>query len=50
LTRAALAADQAFAEETRRQAEQQTDVRLYPTSAGMAELTAELPAPLAAAC
>src|SRR5215218_1929707 len=50
LTRAALAADQAFAEQTRAQAERRADVRLYPTGAGMAELTAELPAPLAAAC
>ena len=50
LQRAALAADAAFAEEKWQLAERQSDVRLYPTDAGMAAFTAELPAPLAAAC
>jgi hypothetical protein len=50
LTRAALAADADLAEQRRADAEQQADVRLRPTADGMAELTGEMPAPLAAAC
>jgi hypothetical protein len=48
--RAALAVDARFAEEKRKQAERRTDVRLYRTDAGMAELSTEMPAALAAAC
>ena len=50
LIRAALAADESFAEKKRKLAERQADVRLYPTDAGMAAFAAEMPAPLAAAC
>ena len=50
LQKAVLAVDAAFAEQVRAEKERQTDVRVYPTSPGMAELATELPAPVAAAC
>jgi hypothetical protein len=51
LRRAVLAVDAEFAERCRAQAERAADVRLRPSpDAGMSELAAELPAPVAAAC
>ncbi|MGZ4550357.1 MAG: DUF222 domain-containing protein, partial [Blastococcus sp.] len=50
LTRALLAADAAFAEQCRAEAEKRADVRMYPTAAGMSALVTELPAPVATAC
>jgi hypothetical protein len=50
LHRAVLAVDATSAQERRKRAERQADVRLYPTADGMAEFIAEMPAPLAAAC
>jgi hypothetical protein len=50
LTREVLAVDATAAEERRAQAQAAADVRRYPTRDGMAELAAELPAPLVAAC
>ncbi|MGZ4666176.1 MAG: DUF222 domain-containing protein, partial [Frankiaceae bacterium] len=50
LTRAVLAADAAFAEQRRADAQKRADVRMYPTAAGMSALVAELPTPVAAAC
>jgi hypothetical protein len=41
--------DATAAEERRRAAQRAADVRLYPTSHGMSELTVELPSPVAAA-
>ena len=42
--------DEALVEQVRAAAEQQSDVRLYPTVPGMSAMTTELPAPVAAAC
>jgi hypothetical protein len=50
LQKAVLTVDEAFAEHLRAAAEAQADVRVYPTVAGMSELVAELPSPVAAAC
>ncbi|HVD28611.1 MAG TPA: hypothetical protein VNC79_08945 [Mycobacteriales bacterium] len=50
LRKAALAVDEAFAEQLRAAAEAQAEVRLYPTLPGMSELATQLPSPVAAAC
>ena len=50
LVREVLAVDADAAEERRREAERQADVRVYPTADGMSELLSELPSPVAAAC
>jgi hypothetical protein len=50
LMKTLVAVDEAFVEQVRAEAERCTDVRLYPTVPGMAEVAVELPAPVAAAC
>jgi hypothetical protein len=50
LLREVLAEDASAAEQRRQEAEQRADVRVFPIGDGMTELTAEMPAPLAAAC
>lgn len=50
LSRAVLSADAAAAEQRRAEAGRCAEVRLFPTGDGMAQLAAEMPAPLAAAC
>jgi hypothetical protein len=47
---ALIAVDEAAADRRRRQAERGADVRVRPTSDGMAQLVAEMPAPVAVAC
>jgi hypothetical protein len=42
--------DAAFAEQVRKDAERQADMRLYPTVPGMSEMAVELPSPVGAAC
>ncbi|HWM58188.1 MAG TPA: DUF222 domain-containing protein [Pseudonocardia sp.] len=49
LIAAAIAADEAFAEERRIAAERRARVRVYPTADGMSMLASELPSPVAAA-
>jgi hypothetical protein len=47
---ALIALDEAAADRRRRQAERAADVRVRPTGDGMAQLVADMPAPVAAAC
>jgi hypothetical protein len=47
---ALIAADQAAADRRRKRAERQADVTVRSAPDGMAELVADLPAPVAAAC
>jgi hypothetical protein len=49
LVAAAMAADEEFAEQRRRQAQQAARVRTYPIGDGMSALVSELPSPVAAA-
>jgi hypothetical protein len=50
LTREVLEEDSSAAEERRKEARKQADVRVYPSVDGMSELVTEMPSPVAAAC